>query len=231
MTSPVDISEGAAELRQHPLVLAWIKAKQDSRFAPHLYPPSSDCHRCGFPHNDGLLCNTAPFGEVRIAGHLYSIALRDVKYMVGFVQGLQREGWFHWRNERFFRNSGDTIEVRFYEPYNGSPQEHLWKIPRNEWDTIVQQMSPLKDSGYTSPEQAELDRLRAALSEAEAKYAALETRHGEHLEAWRVNAGVREAANEKLRGLLREILNNSLCTGALRRGTWIERARNAVKEG
>jgi len=69
-----------------------------------------------------------------------------------------------------------------------------------------------------------LRTLRAALSKAEAKYAALEKRFGEHMEAWRVNAAAREAANEKLRGLLREVIDNRAMPD------WLERARNAVKE-
>ena len=114
------------------MVKAWIKQyrKADD------YNKHKDCHHCGYPHNPYALCNNGTFGEVWIGVNCYSISLSNIVYMLDFMKNLGKDWGFRQKNERFFKRVGDMVEVRFFEYYNNTPQERLWQIPINEWNSI-----------------------------------------------------------------------------------------------
>ena len=123
----------AKSLRHNPMVEAWIKT-----YLAQPHHDYKDCDRCGFPHPKGLMCNTAPFGELRFGGYTYSIELSNVVWWIGFMDDYAPKGAFHWKNERFFRRVDGAVEVTFFLPYNNTPQRNRWVIPNGEWDSIVE---------------------------------------------------------------------------------------------
>jgi hypothetical protein len=123
-------------LRQHPFVLAWIAEFQKDSF--HFNYP--DCHSCGFPHSDVLLCNGAPFGLLYIGGKSYFVYISNVAWMVQFRE-KNRPG-FNWRDDTYFQrtDNGDVRVTSFWQ-YNNCPQEKVWTIPGSEWASIVSSVS------------------------------------------------------------------------------------------
>lgn len=120
----------AKALRHTAVVEAWISAfKKRSQ-----YP---DCKHCSYPHSSNLLCGRAPFGEVRFGGHYYSVDLSNVVYWHEFIQTCAPENAFHWRDEKFFRRTSNGVEITFFTSWNNTPQRVVWKIPANEWESIV----------------------------------------------------------------------------------------------
>lgn len=122
----------AKALRHHPMVEAWIK-EYYTAFVWREQPP--DCRHCSYPHSPNLLCGGATFGALSIGGELYYVDWSNVCYFVQFRE-KERDG-FHWRHDRFFRKTPEGIEVVFFTQYNNTPQEHVWRISRNEWKSIV----------------------------------------------------------------------------------------------
>jgi hypothetical protein len=129
------------ELRQHPFVVAWITEYQKDAWCKH-----PDCRSCGFPHNENLLCNGAPFGCLYIGAERYSVDISNVAYFVHFRE-KQRLG-FHWRDDIFFQRVEDgSVLVTSFWQYNGYPQERKWVINCDAWASIV---SSLAQGGETS---------------------------------------------------------------------------------
>lgn len=139
-------------LRHDPMVKAWIAAEQK---AEGQWANKKNCHHCGFPHSKNLLCNGAPFGRVRIGSNSYAIHTGNLVYMYDFMSNLGRDFGFHWRDERFFKRVGDHIEIRFFDQYNNVPQERIWKIPVNEWASIVKSVEA-KPMTPTTPSTAQV---------------------------------------------------------------------------
>ena len=129
-------------LRNHPMVLAWIaEFRKDASHREY-----SDCHRCGFPHSETLLCSGAPFGYLYIGGRLYSVDVSNVEAMVHFRE-KQRPG-FHWRDDIYFERIKDgSVCVTSFWQYNNYPQETRWVIDRDAWASIV---SSVSKSGETA---------------------------------------------------------------------------------
>lgn len=125
------------KLRQHPFVLEWIAEYQKRGWKLAKY---IDCHHCGFPHNEVLLCNGAPFGLLHIGGDCYSVDISNVEYFVKFRES-QRQG-FHWRDDIYFQRmkDGNVMVTSFYQ-YNNCPQERVWTIDRDSWASIVSSVS------------------------------------------------------------------------------------------
>lgn len=123
-------------LRQHPFVLAWIAEFQKDTWHKK-YP---DCHHCGFPHSEVLLCNGAPFGCLVIGRDTYSVDISNVNLMVQFRE-QQRQG-FHWRDDiYFYRTKNGDVQITSFGQYNNCPQEKQWTIPAAEWASIVSSVS------------------------------------------------------------------------------------------
>lgn len=124
------------QLRNHPLVVAWI---EDYYRGHDWLTNPGDCGKCGWPHNPFLICGGgSTFGSLRIGDDRYFVDWSNVEVFVNF-RSQSHEGWFHWSRDRFFRKTSDGIEVLFYAQYNNTPQERIWKIPQNEWKSIVDQ--------------------------------------------------------------------------------------------
>lgn len=136
-------SKRVMRLRNHSLVEAWIKTESERlvEFGWAGRAERTDCGHCGFPHDKHLLCLQSPYGLVYVGGEPYSVAMSNTESMIGFFEGLNTPGDFHWKKERFFTSRPDEVLIRFYSSYNNTPQEHVWVIPRNEWNTIVEQMA------------------------------------------------------------------------------------------
>jgi hypothetical protein len=128
--------EKAKEIRHAPMVEVWIQERQ------RIHGAIEDCKSCGFPHNKHILCNQAPFAEIKFGGDSYSISLSNLVWWHDFIQGFVPVGAYHWSKERFFRNTLEGIEVVFFTKYNNHPQRNAWLIPHMEWRTIVEQVSP-----------------------------------------------------------------------------------------
>lgn len=138
------------ELRQHPMVMQWIKDYQGNDRWKLAY---KDCRGCGFPHAPNLLCAMGSvFGELRIGQHTYYVDQSNVDFFVAFRE-KPKEG-FHWKNDVYFRRLPDgAVEVTYFDQYNNCPQERRWRIPATDWASIVCSVSA---SGET------LDRWDAA---------------------------------------------------------------------
>jgi len=130
--NPREYQEQAKSLRHNSMVEAWIKQRQRDP-----WNVATDCSRCGFPHNPGLICNGAPFGEIVFGGHTYYISISNVVWWVEFMCDYAPIGAFHWKNEWFFRKVNDNVEVTFFTSYNNTPQPNTLLIPLAEWKSIT----------------------------------------------------------------------------------------------
>lgn len=134
----------ARALRDSPMVKAWISAYQTDKWNTH-----EDCHHCGFPHSPHVLCGSgATFGKVSIGRDRYSIDLSSVVFFHEFMSELG-QGWgFHWRNQIYFKRDDDGgVVVRYFEQFNNHPQLKTWRIPPNEWASIVCAVSHNGETG------------------------------------------------------------------------------------
>jgi ribosomal protein L37E len=120
-------------LRHHPLVVEWIKDYQKQNH--HI--KYDDCSRCGWPHSSVFLCGMGSnFGQVKIGRCMCYIDTSNVKWTVDFVQSLGK-GCFHWRDNIYIKRLGDDVVISHIEYYNDSPSLKDWKIPVNEFASIV----------------------------------------------------------------------------------------------
>ena len=145
----------ARKLRDSVMVKAWIAAFQTDKWKTH-----KDCHRCGYPHAPNLLCGGgAAFGQLKIGRDWYSIDYSNVVFFHDFMLGLGKGWGFHWRDETYFKRGGDgAVEVHYFEQFNNSPQEKTWRIPPNEWASIVASVSA---TGETSESYREALKFHA----------------------------------------------------------------------
>lgn len=138
-----ELNMSYAEFRQHPFVLAWIAEYQNDAWRK--YP---DCHHCGFPHAENLLCNGAPFGCLYIGQEDYYVDISNVAYFVQFRE-KQRSG-FHWRDDIYFKRMDDgSVRVTSFWKYNNYPQERTWTIDRDSWASIVSSVSKNGETAET----------------------------------------------------------------------------------
>ena len=144
MTTHKEYSDRAKSLRQHPMVLAWIKDYQGDDKFKKSYP---DCHHCTYPHAPNFLCGSgSTFGQLWIGRDLYYVDWSNVCFFVDF-RSKPRVG-FHWRNDTYFQRLEDgSVKVTHFSQYNNSPQERSWKIPAAEWASIVCSVSALGETG------------------------------------------------------------------------------------
>lgn len=127
----------ARALRDTPMVKNWIAAYQTDKWSTH-----ADCRHCGFPHSPHLLCSSGNFGTLRLGKDRYSIQLSNVVFFYEFMLELGRGWGFHWRDQTFFKRAEDgSVEVRHIEQFNNHPQIKEWRIPPNEWASIVAAVS------------------------------------------------------------------------------------------
>ncbi|HWE75050.1 MAG TPA: hypothetical protein VG328_17955 [Stellaceae bacterium] len=152
MSLHAEYDKEAKTLRHDSMVKAWMAEYQKDRLSRY-----KDCRRCGWPHNEVLLCFNAPFGELRLGGDLYSICESNVVFFHNFMKNTLGNGWgFHWRDEKFFgRDTDGSVIVRFIEQYNNAPQVRTWRIPAPEWASIVCSVSRDGETGERW-EQAQL---------------------------------------------------------------------------
>lgn len=144
MTFYQEYDAKARKLRDSVMVKAWIAAFQTNKRKTH-----KDCHRCGYPHSPGLLCGCgAVFGQLKIGRNWYFIDYSNVVFFHDFMLALGKGWGFHWRDETFFKRGEDgVVEVHYFEQYNNSPQEKAWRIPPNEWASIVASVSATGETG------------------------------------------------------------------------------------
>ena len=154
----------ARALRNDPMIEAWIASYRESGSK---YP---DCDHCGFPHAPWLLCNSAAFGHFRLCGHWYYVHFSDVVATHSFMTKLG-EGWgFHWRDGVYFKRCDDgAVEVRYFEEFNNTPQAKVWRIPSNEWASIVASMSAAGENAETFKSALDRQTPRALRSPVSSK--------------------------------------------------------------
>lgn len=156
-----------SKLRHHPIVEAWIKEYQAHM---PIYP---DCTYCGYPHYSGSACNTAPFGFCWFGENRYSVSLLNLEDFLS-LRTKERKG-FHWKNDIYFARLQDEVVVSFFIDNGYScPQEKVWRIPINEWQSIVSctdRVEELEQHNFNLMDQ--INRLEAQKEHIYASNAAL----------------------------------------------------------
>ncbi len=145
----------ARELRNSPMVKAWIAAYQTDKWSTH-----KDCFKCGYPHSPHTMCGMgSSFGRLKIGRDWYSVDFSNVVFFHDFRLRLGEGCGFHWRDDTFFKRTDDgTVEVNYFEQFNNTPQDKVWRIPPNEWASIVASVS---GTGETSESYREALKFHA----------------------------------------------------------------------
>ena len=127
------------ELRNDPMVNAWIDTYRKNHKSMPGYKDHEDCFLCGFPHDKHLLCGSgATFGELYIGGNCYYVDTSNVESFLQFRKQKNLNNSFHWRDDIHIgkTESGDVI-ISFFTKFNNTPQKKTWNIPYLEWKSIV----------------------------------------------------------------------------------------------
>ena len=144
MPTQAEYNDETKKLRNDPMVNAWITEYQKDKWNRY-----HDCRHCGWPHSPNLMCGSATFGHLTLGRERYAISWSNVVWFHDFMSKTLGVGWgFHWRDETYFkRDDKGGVEVKYIESFNNHPQVRGWRIPPNEWASIVCSVSKDGETG------------------------------------------------------------------------------------